>query len=119
MVVRVEGPDDDPGEPVQDGDREEDAREADGEIEVAARLPEGAHEERRREDEERRHPPSPSSVSQKSVDATRHARVLSALEELREDRDEAPVRAASASRADEVRDLDRDGERVDLPATPK
>ena len=54
MVVRVEDPDDDPGQAEQDHDREQHAREADREVVVAARIAERTHEERREQDEERR-----------------------------------------------------------------
>ena len=54
LVVRVENPDDDPGEPHQDDDREQDPGETDGEVEVAAGIAERPHQERRQQDEERR-----------------------------------------------------------------
>ena len=62
-------------------------------------------------------PPRTSSVSQKSVEATRQARCLLALlEQLAEDGDErAGERRVRDERAHEVRDLDRDRERVDQP----
>ena len=62
-------------------------------------------------------PPRTSSVSQKSVEATRQARFsLALLEQLAEDRDErAGERGVGDERAHEVRDLDRDRERVDEP----
>ena len=37
LVIRVQDPDDDPGQPEQHDDREEHARQPDGEVEVAAR----------------------------------------------------------------------------------
>ena len=52
VVVRVEDPDHDPGQAEQDDDREEDAREADGQVVVAAGIAERSHEERREQDED-------------------------------------------------------------------
>ena len=48
VVVRVEDPDDDAGEAEQDDDREEDAREADREVGVSARVAEQADDRRAR-----------------------------------------------------------------------
>ena len=54
LVVRVEDPDDDPGQAEEDDDREEDSRETDREVVVAAGVSERAQQERRKQDEERR-----------------------------------------------------------------
>ena len=53
MVVRIEDTDDDSGEAEQHDDREEDAGEPDGQVEVTARIAEGPHEQGREQDEDR------------------------------------------------------------------
>ena len=117
VVVRVEDPDDDPGEAEQDDDREEDARETDRELVVAAGIPERAHEERREQDEDRG---DAAEDEQRQPEERRGdapgALPLALLEQLAEDRDErAGERGVGDERAHEVRDLDRDRERVDEP----
>ena len=117
VVVRVEDPHDDPGQAEEDDDREEDAGQPDGEVVVAARVAERAHEERREEDE---HRGDPAEDQQRQPEERRCdapcALALPLLEQLAEDRHEgARERRISDERAHEVRDLDRDRERVDQP----
>ena len=85
VVVAVEDPDDDPGEPEQDDDREEHAREADGEIAVAER----GHDPRRDQDEQRG---QPAEAEQHEPEEARRdapgALPLALDEQLAEDRDE-------------------------------
>ncbi len=115
VVVRVQDPDDDPGEPEQHDDREEDTREADGEVEVAAGVAERPHQQRREQDEERG---DAAEDEQRQPEERRGdtpgALLLAPLEQLAEDRDEgARERRVGDERADEVRNLDRDREGVD------
>ena len=100
MVVRVEDPHDDPGQAEQDDDREEDAREADREIEVAARVAERAIISGAASMNSAVIPPSPSSTSQKIVEATRHARARSPFSSSSlKTGTNAPESAASATSA--------------------
>ena len=112
-------PDHDPGEAEQDHDREEHAREADGEVEVAARVAEELDDERRSEHEDRRQPrrEEEDEPEDRRCDPPR-PRALTLLEELAENGDEgAGKRRIRDERADEVRDLERDRERVDPPGS--
>ena len=62
-------------------------------------------------------PPTTRRKSQKTVEATRHARAFSLLEQLAEDGHERRrERRVGDERADEVRDLEGDREGVDRPA---
>jgi hypothetical protein len=54
VLVAVQDPDDDPGNPEQDDDREEDLREADGEVLVSGGKPEERDDPGRDEDEKGR-----------------------------------------------------------------
>ena len=101
VVVAVEDPDDDPGDAEQRDDREEHAREPDRELLVAAGSPKTA---RSRSGaitmKSAVSAPRPSSISQKSVDATRQARLrLALLQQLAEDGDERRTRARRPRRA--------------------
>ena len=91
-------------------------RDSHGEIEVSSRITEGPDQERRDEDEESGEPPENSRTSQKTVEATRQARLRSPFSSRSlKTGTNAPDRAASASSARiEVRDLERNRERVDL-----
>jgi hypothetical protein len=115
VLVRVEDADDDPGQPEQQHDREEHAREADGEGGIAAGVAEGSDQQRSEQDEEGGH--AAEHEQRQPEERRRHpprAGPLPALEQLAENRDE---RAGESSirdqRAHEVRDLDGDGEGVD------
>ena len=117
LVVGVQDPDDDPREPEQDHDREEESREPDGEVEVPAGRPEQLDDQGRREHEHRGQ--TGRDQQDEPEDRRRDTprpRPLPLLEELAEDRHEgARERRVRDERAHEVRDLERDGERVDLP----
>ena len=92
------------------------AREADREVEVAAGRAEQLDDQRRREHEDRREPgrDEEDEPEDRRRDPPR-AGALALLEQLAEDRDErARERRVGDERADEVRDLERDRERVDL-----
>ena len=118
VVVGVEDPDDDPRQAEENDDREQHAREPDCEVEVPAGIPERPHEERREQDEDRGQAAEDqeSQPEERRGDAPR-ALALTTLEQLAEDRDErARQRGIGDERTDEIRDLDRDRERVDLPA---
>ena len=117
VVVRVQDPDDDPGEPEQHDDREENARETDGELVVAAGIAERTHEQRREQDEdcgeaaedEQRQPEEGRGDAPCSFP-------LPLLQQLAEHGDErARERRVGDESAHEIRDLDRDRERVDEP----
>jgi hypothetical protein len=117
VVVRVQDPDDDPGEPEENDDREEHTGEADREVDVASRVAEGAHEKRREQDEDRSH--AAEAEQRQPEERRRHPprpRLLAPFQQLAEHRHEcAGERGVGHESPDEVRDLDRDGERVDLP----
>ena len=116
LVVAVQDPDDDPGDAEQGDDREEHAREADGE--PCRRVAERRAYQRREQDEQRGDAPRPSSISQKQArgDAP-GAGALALLEQVAEDRDEgATESAASATSARIVFGTGRRLERVDRPA---
>ena len=117
VVVAVEDPDDDPGDAEQRDDREEDPREADGERASPPGSPKGAITSGA----------SRMKIAVSAVEAEQHqpeeargdapgALALALLEQLAEDGHERRrERGVRDERADEVRDLERDRERVDLP----
>ena len=112
VVVRVEDPDEDPGDAEERDDREEDAGEVDRELVAVA---EQLHHERRREDEGRGQ--RRQAEQEEPEDARRDAPgagALSLLEQLAEDGNEGGgERGIGDERADEVGNLERDRERVD------
>ena len=116
VVVGVEDPDDDAAEPEQHHDREQHPREPDGEIEVAARISERLDQQRRDQDEDRREPAE--DEEHEPEDRRRDppgALAVALLDQVAEDRDErARERGIGEQGANEVRDLERDRERVDL-----
>ena len=98
-VVRVEDPDDDPGQAEQDDDREEDLREPDREVVVAARSNGGMSSGASRM-KSAVTPPRTRRMSQKSVDATRQARARSPFSSSSlKTGTNAPESAASATSA--------------------
>ncbi len=116
VLVAVEDPDDDPGDPEQDDDREQDSRERDRELLVAAGIAERGNDERREDDQERG---DRAEAEQEEPEEGRgHAPgafALAFFEQLAEDRNECGrKRGIRDERADEVRHLEGDGERVDL-----
>ena len=117
VVVGVEDPDDDAAEPEQHHDREEDPREPDGEVEVATGIAERLDQERRDQDEDRGEPAE--HEEDEPEDRRRDppgTLAVALLDQVAENRDEgARERGICEQRAHEVRDLERDGERVDLP----
>ncbi len=117
VLVAVEDPDDDPGDAEQRHDREQHAREADGERGVVARVAERPDHPRRDEDVERgqRREAEEHQPEERRRDAPGALLVL--LQQLGEDRDERRrERGVRDERPEEVRELERDGEGVDLAA---
>jgi hypothetical protein len=118
VLVAVEDPDDDPGDPEQDDDREQDPGERDRELFVAPGIAERRDDERREDDQERGD--RAQAEQQKPEEGRRDAPgalALAFLEQLAEDRDErGRERSVRDERADEVRHLEGDRERVDLPS---
>jgi hypothetical protein len=115
VVVGVQDPDDDARQPEQDDDREQSTREADGEVDVPARVAEEAQDVRREKDEQRRQRAEPEQhqPEQRRGDPPGAAPVAP-LEELAEHRDErAGERGVRHERTHEVRDLEGDREGVD------
>ena len=121
VVVGVEDPDDDAAQPEQHDDREQHAREADGEVEVAAGVAERPDQQRRDQDEER------GEAAEHEEDEPEDRRgdppgplPLALLEQVAEDGYErAGESCVREEGTHEVRDLERDGERVDLPVDPE
>ena len=115
VVVAVEDPDDDSGDAEQRDDREEHAREPDRERTVVTWVAEQVDHPRRDEHEQRRQrrQAEQHQPEQARCDTPRPFS-LPLLEQLAEDRDERRrERGVGNERADEVRHLERDGERVD------
>ena len=116
MVVGVEDPDDDPRDPEQDHDREEDAREPDREALVPPGTPNSRTTHGAIRMKSALSAVRPSSISQKRLDATRQARLRSpfSISSLNTGTN-ADDKAASATQgADQVREVGRNRERVDL-----
>src|SRR5262249_27058611 len=93
------------------------AREPDRQLLVAARVAERRDHPRREDDEERDQAPEAEQHQPEEArgDAP-GALALALLEQLAEDRDEGRRECGVGhERADQVGDLERDGERVDLP----
>jgi len=119
LLVAVQDPDDDPGDTEERHDRKEDAGEADGEVEVD--RVERPHQERRRQHEERRQTPEPEQHQPEEArgDAPR-ALAVALLEQVAEHGDECRrERRVGDEGADEVRQLERDRERVDRARGPE
>ena len=111
VVVAVEDPDDDPRQAEQHDDREEHAREPDGEMSVAER----GHDPRRDHDEQRRQAAQPEQHEPEEARRDAPCALPLALDqELAEDGDERRrQRSVGDERAHGVRDQERDLERVD------
>ena len=115
VVVAVQDPDDDAGDAEQRDDREEDAREGDGEGGVVAGVAEEPDHPRRDQDEDarQRRQPEQHQVEEARRDAPGPP-ALALLEQVAEDGDERGREGGVGDeRADQVRDLERDRERVD------
>ncbi len=121
VVVRVEDPDDDATEPEQYDDREEDTREADGQIDVAARIAERPHQNRGNEDEQSREPAEREEHEPEDRRGDAPSSLpLALLEQVAEDGNERSGESSvGEERPYEVRDLEGDGEGVDLPVDPE
>ena len=114
VVVAVEDPDDHAADAEQGDDRKEHAREADSERAIVARVAEDADHPRRDEDEERaeRCEAEQHQPEEARRDAPGSLRIV--LQQVDEDRDErGRERRIRDERAYEVRQLERNGERVD------
>ncbi len=116
VLVAVEDADDHARHAEEDDDREEDPRQRHREAVVLGRQAEGRHDQRREQHAERCH--GGQAEEQQPEDRrcdTPGACLLALLEQLGEDRHERGCqRRVCDERADEVRDLERDRERVDL-----
>ena len=111
-------PDDHAAQPEQHHDREEDAREPDGEIEVAARIAERPQQQRCNEDEKGGQAPEHEQDEPEDRRGDPPgALAVTLLDQPAEDRDERTrQRGVGEQRTHKVRDLERDGERIDPPA---
>src|SRR5439155_203886 len=117
-LVAIENSHDDSRDPEQDDDRKENSGKADRELPIAARIAEEADDPRGEQDEERC---QAGQHEQHEPEETRGdapgALPVTPLEQLGEDRDECSGQGEVRDESPEqVRDLERDRERVDLPA---
>jgi hypothetical protein len=121
MLVAVQDPDHDPRQPEQDDDREEHAREPDRQRLVAAGISERGDQPRREDDAERGQPAkAEQDQPEKARRDSPRPLALALLEQLAEHGHERRGnRGVREQRADEVRDLEGDRERVDPAARPE
>jgi len=120
-LVAVENSDDDSRYAEQDDDREEHTGKSDCEVAIAARIAEEADDPGGEQDEERGQPGEHQQHQPEEAGGDPPGPLpVPALEQLGEDGDESSgQREIRDEGPEQVRNLERDRERVDLPADPE